>query len=140
MSISERLSAGEYTLILNKCVHQRPEHIISVKTYFPKIHKYVFAHVHKFEEIPSHFNEIHYMILRKGKEIDGSIYGRYALTPHGRGKAHGLKGSDCRYKAGCIINFDAKNSYVIKDKKFNQIAFNKLLSTVKEVNAKLGKF
>lgn len=138
MSVRETVLASQFTLMLNKVLPQRPEHLIAAMHYEPRYYKYIFVHAHKFERIPSHFDEVMFWIERAGKDLNGTKYGIYALTPHGRGLKYGLVGKDCRYKAGCIVEFSENKGLKPVEVKFNHVVFNKLLASIKDINRRMG--
>jgi len=138
-SLYSEVKRSQFTMQLVKLVKQRPEHIATVVRWFPKVYPYVFVLVEKYEEIPEHFSEVFHAIVRKGREIDGSPYGRYALTLHGRGKKYGQTNPGLvKFLGGCVFVFNPKNRKqplkVVKLKcRFD--VFLKFLSTMNDVNA-----
>jgi hypothetical protein len=131
------IKRGQYTLWLVKKIPQRPEHMITATSWYPKVYPYKFITLHKWEKIPEHFNDIFHIIIRKGS-IDGSIYGLYSLVLHGRGKRFSQTNpEEVRYRAGADFVFTASKGLRITEINFHQSEFLRLLHTIKEVNSKL---
>ena len=135
MSVIDELKRGQYEVILVKKLPQRPEHVASAIRRHPKMYPYVFVTIHKFEKIPEHFWTIYFAILRKGA-IDGTVYGNYSLTLHGRGKKYGNPPKEARYRKGCSFYFTSQGIKVY-DVGFGHSAFRMLLNSIAEVNAYL---
>ena len=135
--VDEIVSASQYTIILTKKVKQRDEHLISAMTYEPKYFRWCHVFVSHFSRIPSHFDEIFRAMETEGRQLNGTRFGVYALCPHGRGKVYGIPGKECRYRKGAIVDYDSKRGLIVRNIKFHHRAFDKLLKTVDEVNAKL---
>jgi len=138
MSLLEELERGQYVLILVKKIPQRPEHMASVMSWFPKIYPWRFITIEKWDKIPEHFMEIYHAMMRKGREVDGTIFGLYAIVLHGRGRRYGVKKPlETKYRAGCLLKYNVKDGIKIYDVKFNNKPFLRLLNTVHDVNAHL---
>jgi len=108
LSVKEEIERSQYVLILVKKIPHRPEHIASALKRHPHLYPYRFITVHKFEKIPENFFDVYLMMIRKGKQVDGTPYGLYYLSLHGRGKKFGVfNPKEVRYRAGCHVSFDA---------------------------------
>lgn len=110
MSVKEELERAQYVLILVKKILQRPDFVASkygLKMH-PHLYPYRFITVHKFDKIPENFFEVYNIILKKGRQVDGTPYGNYYLTLHGRGKKFGqYNPKEAKYRAGCDVIYDA---------------------------------
>jgi len=130
--------ANKFEMFVQKHINQEPIHIIAIMPYFPKIYPYRFITIHTFEHIPSHFNEVAHIIRTKGIDVDGTPYGRYSLTLHGRGKKYGGSPKHVKYLAGCLVLYDGAHGFQIREKKFGNMVFDHMLKTHMDTNAKLG--
>jgi len=137
MSLLDELKRGQYEVMLIKKLPQRPEHVASTIHRHPKMYPYIFVTIHKFEKIPESFWDIYFAIIRKGA-VDGTIFGRYALSLHGRGKKYGNKATEARYRKGCSFSFTQKG-FRFYDIGFAHQAFKVLISSAGEVNARLQR-
>jgi len=139
MSLYDEITRSQFILILSKILPQRPEHIATVISWFPKMYPYKHVTIEKFEKIPRTFFPIYHAVLFKGGKLeDGSVYGTYSLTLHGRGKRYGQnRPSKARYLAGCKFIYDISKPKPIRivDLKCNIRVFLNMLHTVKDVNA-----
>jgi hypothetical protein len=137
-SASDQALRNQYTVMLEKLLPQRIEHLIAVTEYFPEIDNTVKVHIYKWDNIPHHFNEVWRVIVLEGKRLDGSEYGIYSLTCHGRGKAYGLKGKQCRYCAGIKFSYyPAPKGFKIIDRDFHHKIFDIFIGTMKESNSRI---
>jgi hypothetical protein len=130
----DELARGQYFVVLVKIVRQRPEHVATALKRHPRTYGWKFVTIEKFDAVPEHFREVFHAIMTKGICVDGTAYGGYALTPHGRGKKYGVfKPEETRYRAGCKITLDQRG-ITIREVKFHSAQFLKLLETHWEVN------
>ena len=107
--IKEEVERAQYCLMLIKIIPQRPEHIASAIKRYPHMYPYRFICIRKFEKIPDNFFEIYQAMLREGRQIDGTPYGHYYLSLHGRGRKFGVYNpKEVKYRAGCHVRFDAR--------------------------------
>jgi hypothetical protein len=135
MSLTDKVERMKYTLQVVKKVEQRPEHIASVLYWSPKVYKFKFITIHKFEEIPEHFIDIYRVILFKGAQVDGTPQGLYELVLHGRGKKYGQTNPErAKWLGGATISYDSKGLQV-KRIQVRIPVFLKLLRTIKDVNS-----
>jgi hypothetical protein len=129
MSVKEEIERTQYCLMVIKIIPQRPEHIASAIKRHPHMYPYRFVCIHKFEKIPDNFFEVYHVMLRKGKQIDGTPYGHYYLSLHGRGKRFGVyKPKEVKYRAGCHVRFDA-TGIKFEEVKCSHPAFIRLLKS-----------
>ena len=134
MKLLDAIERKKYTLQIVKKIPQRAEHIASVLHWSPKVYKYRFITIHKFEEIPEHFIEVLRVITTKGKQVDGTSYGLYELVLHGRGKKYGQTDpTKVRYLGGATISYSRKGLRIERIQVRISV-FLKFLKTVQEVN------
>jgi len=138
MSLYDEIQRQQYKLILSKIIEQDPMFIATMIKRFPKIYRFKFHTIEVYEKIPEHFWEIYHAIKLLGPKVDGSEYGVYALTLHGRGKKYGQTDADkARYLAGCKIVYDVtkEQPLTVKDVKCSIRVFDSLLRTISDINA-----
>ena len=134
-----KLKSAEYTMFLQKCVEQRPEHLIAMMSKgFVKHYHLKFITLQKFDEIPFTFDPVYLAMIRLGPQVDCSKYGRYSITLHKRGRMYLSSKGRCTFIAGCIILFDGVRGIQVKEKKLNHPIFNSMLSTIPAINMRLG--
>jgi len=136
MSLLDELKRGQYVLLVQKKLPQRPEHIASTLKRHPTMYRKVFITLYKFDKIPESFWDVYHVILRKGA-VDGTIYGEYALTLHGRGRKYGNPPYEAKYRAGCSFIFTHNKGFRFFDIRCSHVAFRALIESAREVNAYL---
>lgn len=140
MSFKLEMKRSQFSLQLQKILPQREEHMVVMLPKAPKTHPFVFVNTEDWDTIPEDFNEVYNAMLRLGRETDGSEYGDYSLTLHGRGKKYGQFDKDkARRIAGCNISYSREKGLKVSKLSCNIDVFLMLLKQMREINFRILK-